>query len=44
LEKVEDVELLQQMGCEVGQGNIFSKPMSKEEFLALLKRRTSRRA
>jgi EAL domain-containing protein (putative c-di-GMP-specific phosphodiesterase class I) len=33
---------LQALGCDVGQGYLFAKPMAKEQFVALLRRRVVR--
>ena len=33
---------LQGVGCDVGQGYLFAKPMSKEQFVSLLRRRVVR--
>ncbi|MGD9924110.1 MAG: EAL domain-containing protein, partial [Pseudorhodoplanes sp.] len=33
---------LQALGCDVGQGYLFAKPMPKEQFVALLRRRVVR--
>lgn len=33
---------LQALGCDVGQGYLFAKPMAKEHFVALLRRRVVR--
>ncbi len=35
---------LQGVGCDVGQGYLFAKPMAKEQFAALLRRRVVRSA
>ncbi|MEG0996736.1 MAG: EAL domain-containing protein, partial [Clostridia bacterium] len=33
VETVEQVELLRQIGCSIGQGYYYSKPISAKEFL-----------
>lgn len=35
---------LQGIGCDVGQGYLFAKPMAKEQFVSLLRRRVVRNA
>jgi EAL domain-containing protein (putative c-di-GMP-specific phosphodiesterase class I) len=35
---------LQGLGCSIGQGYLFAKPMSKEDFLAILRRRLVHRS
>jgi EAL domain-containing protein (putative c-di-GMP-specific phosphodiesterase class I) len=35
---------LQGVGCDVGQGYLFAKPMAKEQFVSLLRRRVVRNA
>jgi EAL domain-containing protein (putative c-di-GMP-specific phosphodiesterase class I) len=39
IEKGEEAEKLAEIGCDIGQGYLFAKPMPKSEFLAALSRR-----
>ncbi len=39
LETIADVQALQRMGCDIGQGYVFSRPMPQELFTALLRQR-----
>lgn len=39
IETVHESHKLQSMGCNVGQGYLFSKPMDKGKFISLLRRR-----
>jgi EAL domain-containing protein (putative c-di-GMP-specific phosphodiesterase class I)/CheY-like chemotaxis protein len=38
IETVEQLEILQQLGCELGQGYLFAKPMSAKEWLQWMER------
>jgi EAL domain-containing protein (putative c-di-GMP-specific phosphodiesterase class I) len=40
IETTHESHKLQGIGCDVGQGYLFSKPMEKTKFLSLLRRRT----
>ena len=44
IETVHESHKLQGLGCDIGQGYLFAKPMPKAEFLAALRRRLSRSA
>ena len=37
IEEAGQAELLKKMGCETGQGYLFSKPVPEKEFIASLK-------
>ncbi len=39
IETVHESHKLQSMGCDVGQGYLFSKPLDRAKFIALLRRR-----
>ena len=39
IEKSEESEKLQEIGCDIGQGYLFAKPMPKATFLSALSRR-----
>jgi EAL domain-containing protein (putative c-di-GMP-specific phosphodiesterase class I) len=39
IERVQESQKLQGIGCDIGQGYLFAKPMPKAEFLAALGRR-----
>jgi EAL domain-containing protein (putative c-di-GMP-specific phosphodiesterase class I) len=39
IEKGEEAEKLSEIGCDIGQGYLFAKPMPKDVFLAALSRR-----
>jgi EAL domain-containing protein (putative c-di-GMP-specific phosphodiesterase class I) len=39
LETVADVEAIERMGCDIGQGYVFSRPIPKELFTAMLRQR-----
>ena len=39
LENVADVEAVQRMGCDLGQGFVFARPMPSDLFTALLRDR-----
>jgi EAL domain-containing protein (putative c-di-GMP-specific phosphodiesterase class I) len=39
IEKGEEAEKLAEIGCDIGQGYLFAKPMPKDVFLAALSRR-----
>src|SRR5580658_5631977 len=39
IEKGEEAEKLHEIGCDIGQGYLFAKPMPKDAFLAALSRR-----
>jgi EAL domain-containing protein (putative c-di-GMP-specific phosphodiesterase class I) len=39
IESVEEAEKMQALGCEVGQGYLFARPMAKDDFLNALGRR-----
>ena len=39
VETTHESHKLQGIGCDIGQGYLFAKPMSKDEFAALLRRR-----
>lgn len=39
IETVHESHKLQSMGCDVGQGYLFSKPLDKVKFISLLRRR-----
>ncbi|MCC6778244.1 MAG: EAL domain-containing protein [Hyphomicrobiales bacterium] len=43
IESVHESHKLQGIGCHIGQGYLFAKPMAKDEFLAAIRRRLSRR-
>lgn len=40
VETEEQVEFLQKLSCDIGQGYFYAKPMSKEEYLCFLKKGT----
>ena len=42
IEQAEDLRALSRMGCDLGQGYLFAKPMPLEQFTALLTQRTTR--
>lgn len=44
IETVHESHKLQSMGCDVGQGYLFSKPIDKVKFISLLRRRIVTRA
>jgi EAL domain-containing protein (putative c-di-GMP-specific phosphodiesterase class I) len=37
IERSADVQVLQQMGCDIGQGFVFAQPMCQENFIRLLR-------
>jgi EAL domain-containing protein (putative c-di-GMP-specific phosphodiesterase class I) len=37
IEKSADVEVLQRLGCDIGQGFVFAQPMHQENFIRLLR-------
>jgi EAL domain-containing protein (putative c-di-GMP-specific phosphodiesterase class I) len=39
IETVHESHKLQSMGCDIGQGYLFSKPLDKAKFISLLRRR-----
>jgi EAL domain-containing protein (putative c-di-GMP-specific phosphodiesterase class I) len=39
IETVHEAHKLQALGCDVGQGYLYAKPMSKAHLIALLRRR-----
>jgi EAL domain-containing protein (putative c-di-GMP-specific phosphodiesterase class I) len=41
LETAADVQTLQRMGCDIGQGYVFSRPMPNELFTAVLRQRAA---
>lgn len=41
LETAADVQTIQRMGCDIGQGYVFSRPMPNDLFTALLRQRAS---
>lgn len=43
IESLADLEALQIMGCDYGQGTLLAPPMRKEQMIALLQTRTQRR-
>jgi len=43
IEDVNQLERLREMGCELGQGFLFARPMPSEEFRALLAQRVPSR-
>ena len=40
IETTHESHKLQGIGCQIGQGYLFSKPMEKAKFSSLLRRRT----
>ena len=36
IEKTSDLETLKKLGCDIGQGFLFGKPMPEEEFIGLV--------
>jgi EAL domain-containing protein (putative c-di-GMP-specific phosphodiesterase class I) len=44
IESVHESHKLQSMGCDVGQGYLFSKPLDKAKFISLLRRRVVTKA
>jgi EAL domain-containing protein (putative c-di-GMP-specific phosphodiesterase class I) len=44
IETVHESHKLQSMGCDVGQGYLFSKPLDKAKFISLLRRRVVTKA
>jgi EAL domain-containing protein (putative c-di-GMP-specific phosphodiesterase class I)/CheY-like chemotaxis protein len=40
LEDTADVHAVREMGCEMGQGYVFARPMPKSDFVALLRERS----
>jgi len=44
IETTHESHKLQGLGCSIGQGYLFAKPMSKDDFLALLRRRLVQKA
>jgi EAL domain-containing protein (putative c-di-GMP-specific phosphodiesterase class I) len=40
LENEADLQAVHRMGCDIGQGYLFAKPMQRSEFLAMLRNRT----
>jgi EAL domain-containing protein (putative c-di-GMP-specific phosphodiesterase class I) len=44
IETVHESHKLQSMGCDVGQGYLFSKPLDKVKFISLLRRRVVTKA
>ena len=43
IEKTSELEALQRMGCDLGQGFLFAPPMAKDRFISLLTQRAQRR-
>lgn len=41
LETAADVQALQRMGCDIGQGYVFARPMPNELFTAVLRKRAA---
>jgi EAL domain-containing protein (putative c-di-GMP-specific phosphodiesterase class I) len=44
VETTHEAHKLQSLGCDVGQGYLFAKPMAKDDFAALLRRRVVHRS
>ena len=44
VETTHESHKLQGLGCNIGQGYLFAKPMSKQDFLAILRRRMVQKA
>ncbi len=44
IEEPEELDVMQQIGCDAGQGYLFSRPISPEEFTAFLREWPQRRA
>ena len=44
VETTHESHKLQSLGCDIGQGYLFAKPMSKDDFAALLRRRIVHRS
>jgi EAL domain-containing protein (putative c-di-GMP-specific phosphodiesterase class I) len=43
IESIHECHKLQGLGCDIGQGYLFAKPMSKQQFLGMVYRRMARR-
>ena len=43
LERLPEVEALKRMNCDIGQGTVFTGPMSPNEFIAVMYERAATR-
>jgi EAL domain-containing protein (putative c-di-GMP-specific phosphodiesterase class I) len=44
VERQPDVDVLRRMNCDVGQGSIFTPPVSQQDFIVLMQDRVARRS
>jgi len=42
VERLPDVEILQRMNCDIGQGTVFTPPLSQQQFMALMHERAAK--
>jgi EAL domain-containing protein (putative c-di-GMP-specific phosphodiesterase class I) len=43
IDNASDLQAIHRMGCDIGQGFFFARPMPKAEFVSMLRQRVGRK-